>query len=472
MRTALYVRVSTEMQTEGYSISEQLERLRSYCSSRDWTIHKEYVDGGFSGSNLDRPAMKELIKDASNKMFDVVLVYKLDRLSRSQKDTLHLIEEVFNRNGIAFNSMTESFDTSSPFGIASLGMMSVFAQLERSTISNRMHMGRVGRAKKGLYRGATPPVGYDYIDGQLLINEYEAFQVKTIYKMFNDGMSINSIQNYMNEHYTNKYSNYCHNSAIRRILTNPTYAGKVRYGGEIYDGQHEAIIPKDYFDSTQLLYEKRHEENYSPTSYKAASLLSGYLYCAKCGSKIYQSNRGTRNRHGNPKKYQYTYVCKNRTEKKVSDPDKCYCKIWRQLELDQLIIDEIKKLKYDENYFDEVKSTEIKKDDDSSVIYDEIEKVENQISRLLELYSVGNMPINAISSQIQDLKEKQDKLYLSLETLPKKPKIMEKQDIMNIADAVEEVFENGTLVQKRDYVQSLIKRIEINDDEVHIYWNF
>ena len=131
-KVAIYVRVSTTKQEEeGYSIDEQKAKLSSYCSIKDWSVYKIYTDGGFSGSNTERPALERLIKDAKERKFDTVLVYKLDRLSRSQKDTLYLIEEVFIKNDIEFLSLQENFDTSTPFGKAMIGLLAVFAQLER-----------------------------------------------------------------------------------------------------------------------------------------------------------------------------------------------------------------------------------------------------------------------------------------------------------------------------------------------------
>ena len=116
-RAALYIRVSTlEQAQEGYSIGEQKERLVAYCKAKDWIIVDIYVDGGYTGSNLNRPGIQKLMSETNK--FDLVLVYKLDRLSRSQKDTLYLIEEIFKVNNIDFISMQESFDTSTPFGKA------------------------------------------------------------------------------------------------------------------------------------------------------------------------------------------------------------------------------------------------------------------------------------------------------------------------------------------------------------------
>ena len=124
MRVALYPRVSTtEQATEGYSIGEQIERMTKFCEAKGWTIYKTYTDAGYTGANLDRPGLQGIMEDCEKDVFDMVLVYKLDRLSRSQKDVLYLVEDVFDEHGVYFSSMTENFDTSSPFGKAMLGIL-------------------------------------------------------------------------------------------------------------------------------------------------------------------------------------------------------------------------------------------------------------------------------------------------------------------------------------------------------------
>lgn len=187
-RAALYIRVSTlEQAQEGYSVGEQKERLIAYCKAKDWIIADIYVDGGYTGSNLNRPGIQKLISETDK--FDLVLVYKLDRLSRSQRDTLYLIEEVFRPKGVDFISMQESFDTSTPFGKAMIGLLAVFAQLEREQIKERTWMGRVARAKTGLHHGGGHiPIGYEYEDGHLVINPYEAEQVRKIYEWYLAGI--------------------------------------------------------------------------------------------------------------------------------------------------------------------------------------------------------------------------------------------------------------------------------------------
>ena len=136
---------------------------------------KVFTDGGYSGGNTSRPALTELLSAVQKHQADAILVYKLDRLSRSQKDTLTLID-TFLQNNCDFISMTENFDTSSPFGRATIGMLSVFAQLEREQIKERMSMGKEGRAKEGKWHGGYyTPVGYDYKDGMLDVKVLETF---------------------------------------------------------------------------------------------------------------------------------------------------------------------------------------------------------------------------------------------------------------------------------------------------------
>ena len=174
-----YVRVSTDNQLDNYSIEEQTERIESYCKAKGWTLLHIYTDGGYSGGNTNRPALQKMLEAIRRGEASAVVVYKLDRLSRSQKDTLTLIEDSFLSHNTDFISINENFDTSTPFGRAMIGILSVFAQLEKDQITERFTMGRIGRSKAGYFHGGgNAPTGYDYRDGLLIVNEYEAMQIQ------------------------------------------------------------------------------------------------------------------------------------------------------------------------------------------------------------------------------------------------------------------------------------------------------
>ena len=199
------------------------------------------MDPGFSGKNLERPAIQKLIKDCEYGKIDMVLVFKLDRLSRSQKDTLFLIEEVFNKNNVGFISIRERFDTTSPFGKAMIGILSVFAQLERETILERTRIGLKKRAEDGFWRGGgKTPFAYDYDKetGTLVVNQER--------KVIFDLMKTLRLQGY-SYHELSKVTGY-DEAWIQGILNAKTNLGKIPYKGELYDGRHEAIISEEEYE--------------------------------------------------------------------------------------------------------------------------------------------------------------------------------------------------------------------------------
>lgn len=317
-KAGLYIRVSTlEQAQEGYSIGAQKERLIAFCKAHDWTIADIYVDGGYTGSNLDRPGMRKLISEI-NKM-DIVLVYKLDRLSRSQKDTLYLIEEVFLANNVDFVSMNESFDTGTPFGRAMIGILSVFAQLEREQIKERTQMGRIARAKQGLYHGGgRPPIGYDYNDGKLVPNEYEAVQIKKIFEWYIGGMSIDKIaERLKSEGYKNKYKSWdiANGSTVTKILCNDVYLGITHFGDVVTENTHEPLVTREQFERVQEIKKKR-QDIYGDTAFVSAHLLTGMIFCARCGARYFAKKCH--------KKYMY-YICYSRAKntKRMMKAENC-----------------------------------------------------------------------------------------------------------------------------------------------------
>lgn len=484
---ALYVRVSTDIQVDGYSIDEQIERLEKFCDANRWIIYNKYIDPGYSGSNMNRPGLTDLIDDIRLKKIDLVLVYKLDRLSRSQKDTLYLIEEEFLPNGVDFISMTENFDTSSPFGRAMIGILSVFAQLERENIKNRLAMGQIGRAKAGYWRaGSNPPIGYDYKDGMLIPNEYEALQVKTIYKMFLEGETIHGITRYMNEHFTNRYSSYADASNTGVILKNRLYIGKIKYKGVEYDGVHEPIIDLDTFERVQKRYKEissKWSENYR-SPYKAKHLLTGLLYCGNCGARYFAYTQRQKDKKGNlirrTENYVY-YKCYTRDgNKQMKKADYCKNPTIRVSKLDNVILNEIKKLKLDPDYLNEIIQAEKKekiKDNALTILKNRLADTESKINKLMDLYTLGTIPITDIGDRIKPLYDDKNKIELEIADREKErqePDTLSVYETMDILDRFDDNIDSLDYSLKRELVQSLIKRIEIlpEPDSIKIYWKF
>ena len=287
-----YVRVSTEGQTENYSIDEQIQSIKAYCKAKNWNLIKIYTDGGHSGGNLNRPALQEMLREIRNKTVDAVVVYKLDRLSRSQKDTLMLIEDEFLIHQTDFVSINENFDTSSPFGRAMIGMLSVFAQLEKDQITERFTMGRIGRSKAGYFHGGgNSPLGYRYENGLLIIDPYQADIVREIFDRFISGQSINYIWTQLQGRHPGKWSA----TKISTILRNSVYIGKVKFKGVEYDGIHQPIISEETFRAANQLFSSPERTGRFTTAqktpFRATTLLSGIVFCRRCGAR-YSSNHG------------------------------------------------------------------------------------------------------------------------------------------------------------------------------------
>lgn len=448
MNVAAYVRVSTDRQAdEGYSIPQQTERVTAYCKAKDWNLVKIYTDPGFSGKDTNRPALQKLIKELDS--YDIVLVNKLDRLSRSQMDTLHLVENVFPSHGVSFVSMEESFDTTTAIGITMVGILSSFAQYERSQIKERTKMGKEARKKQGLWHGGCNiPIGYDYTDGMLIPND-EAPQVQLIFDMYLKGEKIRDICRYLSEHYTTRYTSWNYVGTVRRILGNNVYIGMV---GE-YKGQHEPLIDKEVFDSVQIMLE---EHKTGKKSGCTKHLLTGMIYCGECGNRVRACASVT-------KKARYSYYRCGRADSSGLNllDHKCALKPQKEDEVNKLVINEILKLKLEN----------IKIEPKTKPVFDntkEIELIDRKIERIMNLYANVGGDIEAATKQIKELKAKKK----ALEKVNIRPIKATKTQIRNTLSIAKETFENGDMKNKIMVVNALINKVTLYNDSIKIEWKF
>lgn len=483
MRVGIYIRVSTQEQAnEGYSIGEQTERLKAYCTARNWNIYQVYTDAGMSGANIDRSALKQMQQDIINKKLDLVLVYKLDRLSRSQKDTLYLIEDVFLKNNVDFVSMNENFDTSTPFGRAMIGILSVFAQLEREQIKERTAMGREARAKAGYFHGGGfAPIGYDYVDGELIVNEYEAMQVKKVHELYHKGLPINRISNYMHKRYTTKHGGWEFHSTVRSALTQRIYTGVIEWKGEIYEGRHEAIIDNKTFEKTMKLFEQNTWEKGSgerkARPFQAKYLLTGLLHCENCGARYFA--KGNYSGRGENRRYRPYYTCYSRakTAKRfIIDPN-CKNPTYAVEKLDAIIKDEIKKLSFNPEHIHDIQREQLGSEaaeqaNHNEVIQKRIRDIDNQVERLLDLYQLDNIPFDTITERIGALNNEKKALTEELVNEKKHVPALTTSEAEELLKRAIGILDKGDLQEQRQLVHSLIDHIIITDDGIEIHWAF
>lgn len=474
-KVAIYVRVSTTSQAEeGYSIEEQIDKLESYCKIKDWTVYKVYTDGGFSGSNTERPALESLIKDANKKKFDTVLVYKLDRLSRSQKDTLFLIEDVFIKNGIEFLSLQENFDTSTPFGKAMIGLLSVFAQLEREQIKERMQLGKLGRAKAGKsMMWAKTSYGYDYHKetGTMTINPVQSLVIKFIFESYLSGRSITKLRDDLNEKFPKeKPWNY---RAVRVILDNPVYCGYNQFMGEIYKGNHEPIISKETYDKTQEELKIRQRtalENFNPRPFQAKYMLSGIAQCGYCGAPL-KIMMGMIRKDGTRL---VKYECHQRHPRKLrgittyNDNKKCDSGFYHKADIETYVLQEVNKLQHDSEYLEKILSDNHKESIDRESYQKQIRELTKKISRLNDLYIDDRITLEELQSKSSEFLSMRALLEKELEDDP----ALKQEETKN---TIKQELSKGD-ISKMDYesqktiVRALIRKVQVTADSITIKW--
>lgn len=464
-KIAIYIRVSTARQDqEGYSIPLQKERLFAFCKAKGWVVAGLFVDPGHSGSTLDRPGMVSLMEGVEAGKFDAVLVYKLDRLSRSQKDTLYLIEDIFMANNTDFVSMQESFDTSTIYGRAMVGVLSVFSQMERETITERTMMGRAGRAEEGLWHGGgTSPIGYDYIDGELVVNKEESRQVQTVYNLYASGFSVTEITRRM-DGYKTKHGDWSHTSTVGNVLDNPLYAGTVHFDGVHGPGKHTPIVSQEV---DQKVKARRERLRHAEASGDSAFLLTGLIYCANCGARYFPNKRPNG---------KVVYSCHSRAKKNkkmIKDPN-CKAPHIPVEELDAMVEAEVLRLAEDPSQVDEIIKKRAAREGDSQAAGGSVEKVrqlDQEIGRLMDL-----LQHDALAS-VGEIAERIEKVHAErMKLVPSYREIVPGQYDVGAAKVLLQDIRFGwsrlDLRGRRSFLLQLIDRVQINAEDIRVLWSF
>lgn len=290
---AIYTRKSTDerLDMEFNSLDAQREACLNYIASQKsegWVpVLDEYDDGGFSGGNMDRPALARLMEDIKAGKIQTVVVYKIDRLTRSLMDFSKLVE-VFDAHGVTFVSITQSFNTTTSMGRLTLNVLLSFAQFEREVAGERIRDKIAASKRKGMWTGGTVPLGYDPINRKLIVNTEEAARVRDIFQRYLELGNLNDLYQDLNRRgirgkprqlkdSTTEPAPFC-SSTAQYLLSNPIYIGKVRHKGQLYDGQHEPIVPLELWKAVQDRLTSQSVTTRNHRKYKQKNLLRGLLF--------------------------------------------------------------------------------------------------------------------------------------------------------------------------------------------------
>jgi site-specific DNA recombinase len=327
-------------------------------------------------------------------------------------------------------------------------------------------IGKKARAAEGKWHGSKwVPIGYDYEDGLLKPNEYEKMQILEIADLFLKHTPVRTIATMVTEKgYRHKYGEW-DAKAIKRVLKNPVNLGLILDGDTLHPGLHDAIIDQETYDAIQVIMNER-KESYGSGARPHKSLLAGFLFCAHCGGRYArQTNTGG--------KAYYSCYSRNKSQKKMIKDPNCKNKNYRAEELDLAILFELNKLALDPEYVDHVRENKPKNDVNEKIksITSEIEKINSQISKMMDLYALGTIDMDVISTKVSELNKTRTALQNELNSLdvPDSDE-MTVEEIQSIASMMNN--ENLTLQDKRNIIQSLIYYIEIDNDDVTIHWKF
>ncbi len=494
IKVALYARVSTEEQTENFSLGSQTELLNKHSKENGYKIYSTYIDGGYSGASYERPEFQRLLADARQSRFDIVLVYRLDRFFRSNKDLLNVVDEM-SSYGVDLKSITEPFDTTNYLGKFVLSLFGSIAELERNTFIERSKAGRLRRYREGYYSGTTPcKFGYNYNKEtkKLEINEKEAEIVRHIFGLYlqPDSSLLKVARKVRELGYKTKQGKIFESDRIHNILKSGVYTGiwhanrfgtknRIKSEDEWIEVKVPVIIGEVIFEKAQSLLEQR--KTYSTRNTKYEYLLQGLIKCGDCGNTIAgtadkQTTVKNGKRYGPYFKlyYRCTHFSKNKFERKV----KCNLKYVQGEILEKTVWQEIEKILEEPSLVREAiegkdrfkakdkKSTEKQLE----LIKGKIERFTAEEQRLIEAYRENVIDISQLKIQLDNmnktkevLSNRADEIDVKLHSNNSQQKISEAIDYIS---KIKKEISNFTFHAKRKVLKLLNTKLAVNIDGI------
>lgn len=464
MKAALYCRVSTlEQATEGYSIGVQKEKLQHYAEAQSYEIVDTYSDEGFSGKDLMRPEMERLLSDVKANKVDIVLIYKLDRLSRHVKDVLELVE-LFDKYNVTLYSLNENLDLSSPFGRAALKMSATFSELERETIVERMEMGKHARAKSGKYScPGKAPFGFklNKETDRLEIVPEEADAIREMYAKYIEGYSFRKLYAYCKEKYPN-IRFFSNSMCCKPVIERPMYAGYFYHNGALIKAtNYEPIISYEtYLQAQEAIKRNTTKREHDNTPY----LLTGLIYCGKCGRAFCGKRRS--HKHNGQLKYSYTsYGCTARLKYTSAEhgPTPCSNEIYPTDELEEIVNNAVVNLEFTEFISPQASTGVI----DTLLL--ENAELKKQKERLLDLYLNESIDKDTYAEKFDTINKQIQK---NLSVIENEKRTIAESPTVSLAYLKErqQAYPTASKKDKRHFLLQMIKQIVVDGKKITINW--
>lgn len=479
IRCAIYTRKSTEegLEQEFNTLDAQREAGEAYIKSQQhegWVcLPDRYDDGGFTGANLERPSLRRLLSDIEAGRVDVVVVYKVDRLSRSLLDFSRIMD-VFDKSKVSFVSVTQAFNTASSMGRLVLNVLLSFAQFEREMISERTRDKIAAARRKGKWSGGAPILGYNVENTKLVVDETEARRVREIFALYMERQSLLDVaaeldrRGWRTKRWTTKKEierggRVFHKGSLYALLTNVIYAGKVRYKQEIHEGEHEAIVDQETFAKAQKLLQGNGQTGGRAVRNKHNALLRGILRCASCNcgmSHSYSQKKGSR-------LYRY-YVCQKAQKRGWKH---CPAPSIPAGQIERFILDEIKAIGRDPQLIDATAKEARDQAEEAAErlrlehgdLRSELRDAHAELGRLAATVGPGDARLADANDRIRAAEERLAEVADQLST--RETDDVEQSEVADALADFDALWESLESHEKVRIVQLLVERVDYDGDQ-------
>ncbi len=469
MNVALYIRVSTEEQAEeGYSISGQLNRLKSFCLSQNWTVEEIYIDDGISAKNMKRPQLQKMLDDVKEKKFNCILVWDLDRLTRSVFD-LYKILEILEHHNCKFKSATEVFDTTSAVGRMFVTMVATVAQWERENTGERISLGLEEKARQGKCPFNFSPIGYDLNkeESKLYINEREAVTIREIFNKYLEGLGSNRLVRHLNNNkYLTKKGGKWSSDTLFKVLKSPIHAGGIRWKGKIYWNTHDPIVSRDDWEEAQRLMVKRKTQ--PPRSVSSDYIFSRMIPCPHCNQNLTGTGTNTYKKDGTKVVYRY-YRCANH---KV---DKCtYKNVISQNALEKEFLSYLKRVDFSDFAKEEATNNSTNKSVkiDYDALENELKLLEERKKKWQYAWTEEIISNDDFKKRMKEANAEENRITeLLMDREEEEGVEIEWEQIENILKDIDKNWNNMKVLDKKNLLSDIIKSIFVERHEGKLYIN-